>query len=53
MASQLSIRVNDDLAERLEEFRDQHRFEPTQSEVVREALEEYLEREITDDENEE
>jgi Arc/MetJ-type ribon-helix-helix transcriptional regulator len=45
MATQLSVRLNDELEEELEEYRQSHEFPPQKSEVVRAALEEYLERE--------
>jgi len=46
MATTLSVRLNDDLEEVFEEYRDQHKFKPDKSVIIREALVEYLEREM-------
>lgn len=45
MAAQLSVRLDDELEARLDEYREQFDFEPTQSEVVRKALQRYLDEE--------
>lgn len=42
MASQITVRLDDDLETELEQYRDQHEFKPDKSEVVRAALREYL-----------
>lgn len=42
MPAQFSIRLNDDLESRLEEFRDAQTVKPTKSDVVRTALDEFL-----------
>lgn len=51
MASTISVRLDDDLAENLEEYRATHKFPPDKSEVVRTALREFLERELSDTSN--
>lgn len=45
MAGQISVRLDDDLEEHLEQYCNAQRFEPTKSDVVREALVEFLKRE--------
>lgn len=45
MGTQLSVRLDEDLETHLEEYRSQQRFEPDKSDVVREALREFLKRE--------
>ena len=46
MATTLSVRLDENLEEVFEEYRNQHKFPPDKSVIVREALEEYLEREM-------
>ena len=42
MTTTYTVHVDDETAERLERFRDQQAFEPSKSQVIRAALEEYL-----------
>lgn len=42
MGKQLSVRIDDELEEMLREEIDSHPYEPTESDVVRTALREYL-----------
>ena len=49
MATTISVRMDDDLEQRLDDYRQSLRFEPNKSDVVREALEEFLDRELADD----
>lgn len=46
MASTLNVRIDDDLEAQLQQFREQQRIKPSQSDVVRTALEEFLEAEL-------
>lgn len=47
MATQVSVRLDDDLEQDLDEFIERHGpFEPNKSDVVRKALREYLDREL-------
>jgi len=46
MAATISVRLDDDLEQAFEEYRTQHKYPPDKSVIVREALEEYLEREM-------
>lgn len=48
MATQVSVRLDDDLEDDLEEFRNSQRFKPNKSDVIRQALREYLDRELED-----
>jgi predicted transcriptional regulator len=48
MASTVSARIDDDLEHDLERYREQFRHPPEKSEVVREALESYLEQQISE-----
>lgn len=45
MATQLSVRLDDELENELKRYCDQQKFDPSRSDVVRRALEEFLERE--------
>lgn len=45
MATQISVRLDDDLEDELERYCDAQKFDPTRSDVVRRALVEFLERE--------
>jgi len=49
MAEQLTVRIDDDLVELMQEFQQQHEFPPNKSEVVRAALREYLENRVERD----
>lgn len=44
MALQVSVRLDDDLEERLENFRQNQLIEPDRAKVMRQALREYLDR---------
>lgn len=48
MDDQITVRLGDDLARDLQKFRQQQRFPPNKSDVVRQALREFLDRELTD-----
>ena len=43
MGKQLSVRIDDDLEALMEAEKNRHEFEPSDSEIVRAALREYLE----------
>ena len=43
MAKQLSVRIGGDLEDRMEAEKEKHEFPPTDSEIVRAALDQYLE----------
>ena len=45
MGTQISVRLDDDLEEHLEQYCDAQRFEPTKSDVVRKAFREFLKSE--------
>lgn len=45
MSTQFSIRLDDDLENRLEDFRQAQLIEPSKSDVIRQALHEFLEQE--------
>jgi Arc/MetJ-type ribon-helix-helix transcriptional regulator len=45
MGTQISVRLDDDLEEHLEQYCEQQYFEPTKSDVVRKALVEFLKSE--------
>lgn len=48
MAKQLSVRIGDELEEKLADEKEKHEpFEPSDSEIVREALRQYF-REVTE-----
>ena len=49
MATQTSVRLNDELEEQLEQYRRSHRFAPSKSDVIRTALEEFLQEELDAD----
>jgi len=42
MADQLSVRIDDELEEMIEEERESHPYTPDKSDIVRTALREYL-----------
>ena len=46
MSTTLSVRLDDDLEEKFETFLRQHRYQPDKSEVVRDALEQFLDAEL-------
>lgn len=46
MAKTISVRIDDELESQFDEYLSQHRFEPNQSDVVREALTEFLAEEL-------
>lgn len=46
MAFQITVRLDDDLEDDLETYRNQHEFRPDKSEVVRAALREYLDKRL-------
>lgn len=48
MATQITVRLDEELEHDLESYRDQHKFRPDKSEVVRTALREYLDSNLTD-----
>jgi Arc/MetJ-type ribon-helix-helix transcriptional regulator len=43
MAKQLSVRVDDELERMIDEEKQAHPYDPTESDIVRTALREYLE----------
>lgn len=45
MSDQVSVRLDDELQERLDEFREGQTIEPNKSEVIRTALDRFLEEE--------
>lgn len=45
MATQLSVRLDDELENELNRYRNSQKFDPSRSDVVRRALVEFLERE--------
>ena len=49
MATQTSVRLNDELEEQLEQYRQSHRFAPSKSDVIRTALKEFLQEELDAD----
>ena len=49
MATQTSVRLTDELEEQLERYRQSHRFAPSKSDVIRTALEEFLNEELDAD----
>lgn len=51
MSTTLSVRFEDEAIERLEEYRQQQKFTPDKSQVIRRALDEYLDRELEDSSN--
>lgn len=46
MADQITVRIDDDLEARMDEYRQRHDFPPNKSEVVRKALREMFDREL-------
>lgn len=49
MSTTISVRLDDDLEARFEAFLQQHRYQPDKSEVVREALNRFLDEELDAD----
>lgn len=49
MPEQLSVKIDNGLAADLETFRERQTFKPDKSEVVRQALREYLDRELAEE----
>lgn len=46
MAAQFTFRMDDELAEDLEKYRNQHEFRPDKAEIVRAALRDYLDERL-------
>lgn len=49
MATTISVRLDDDLESQFDEYIERQRWQPNKSDVVREALAEFLEEELADD----
>ena len=49
MATTISVRLDDELEDKFERFRRQHRYQPDKSKVVRDALEQFLDEELGED----
>ena len=48
MSTTISVRLDDDLEDKFEQFLRQHRYQPDKSAVVRDALEQFLDEELAD-----